>query len=230
MKIQSSKKIIAIVPARNGSKGLKNKNILKFGGKPLYMWPVDAALRSKIFSKIIISTDISKILDSKIDNVIIHKRPKKYCSDSSPSSELIIDVLKKYIEDEIYFCLLEPTSPFTDSIDIINAYSKITKNKVYNSLVSIMRNEKYHPSLNFKKKLNTLNPIMKNFKHIRRQDLGNSFCLDGSIYISNIKAYLKKKSFITSKTTFIELKKYKNIEIDDIFDFKYSEIILRNIL
>lgn len=222
-------KIIAIIPARKGSKGLKNKNIKLLHGKKLYMWPVDAALKSGIFNKIIITTDIPQILSTSIPNVIIHNRPKRFCKDISPSSEFIFDVISQYVTDEEYFCLLEPTSPFTDAQDIKRSFKKLLRNKIANSLVSVMENEKYHPDFNFTNISDLIKPIKKNFNTTRRQDLKKVFCLDGSIYISSIKEFVRQKSFISKNTTSIILNRYKNIEIDDIYDFTYCEYIAKKL-
>ena len=98
-------KNLAIIPARGGSKGLKNKNILKFNNKPLLAWSIIAAKKSKLFSKIIVSTDSKKIavIAKKYGAEVPFLRPKKLSSDRSKSVDLVIHALDFYKKKNLFF-------------------------------------------------------------------------------------------------------------------------------
>ena len=84
-------KVLAIIPARKNSKGLKNKNKLKFNKKPLFFWPLNAAIKSKYIDKIVLSSDDNDILrfSKNFNEVLFLKRPKKFAKDNSKSFDVI---------------------------------------------------------------------------------------------------------------------------------------------
>ena len=213
--------ILAIILARKNSKGLKKKNIRKVKGKELIYWPIRAALKSKYIDDVIVSTDCKNIrkLSKKYGASTPFLRPKQFARDSSSSYEAIkhcLDYLRSKGIFYEYFLLLEPTSPLTNSEDIDRAFEKLFKNKKAKSIVSVSKTEATHPI--FLSKLNNnkfLKPaFFKSFKFVRRQNLNDYFYFDGSLYISETKYYLKKKTFNHSKTLPIRLAKWKSIEID----------------
>ena len=109
-------KILAIIPARGGSKTIPLKNLYKLNKKPLIQYTIESAVSSKIFEKIVVSSDSKKILDfsKKNKKISIHKRPKKYALDFSSTDSVVECVLndemkKNKIYD--YLCVIEPTSP-----------------------------------------------------------------------------------------------------------------------
>ena len=224
-------KCLAIIPARKNSIGLKNKNKLNFDGKPLFFWPILAALKSGIFDKIVLSTDDEEIIKKSSffkEKIIRIKRPKKLSNKNSTSIDYInhtlnkLEKLKQLFE---YVIVSEPTSPLTDLNDIRETYKLLTSKSDITSVVSVQKNIKHHPSFNFrlnKKKL--LKPIVKN-SNIRRQDVSSLYYLDGSIYASKVSSLKKFKSFIQNNTIAYFPRSYKFIEIDDQFDFHLAELI-----
>lgn len=229
------KKVLCIVTARKNSKGLKNKNLKKINKKELFLWPLTFAKKSKYIDKLIISTDSEKIINIAKKNgfCVPFKRPKKLATDKSKSTDVILHALEFFKKKKFFFdyvVVLEPTSPMTDTSDIDNALKFINKRKA-NSLVSICKSEKYHPF--FQYKLNK-NFILKNFIEkkknfiYRRQDITDSFFLDGSIYIIEVKFFLKKKVIINSKTLGFLMPKYKSFEIDDFIDYQVVKFLKKN--
>ena len=222
-----NKKILCIVPARSGSKGLKNKNILKIKNKELIYYPIKAGLKSKYIDYVLFSSDSKKFMKiaKKYKAECPFTRPKKFSLDSSTSFEVIkhgIDFLKIY-KNKIfdYVICLEPTSPLTTSVDVDESIRKIIDSKS-KSLVGVMKSEKFSIPYHFKMdKKRGITPAVKgNDFRKRRQLVKNTFILDGSLYIANIKDYIKYKGFFTSKTIGWIMPKIKNIEIDDIVDFR----------
>ncbi len=224
-------KFLAIIPARKNSKGLKNKNKLTFHGKPLFYWPIIESIKSKVFDKIVLTTDDDIIIKKSEyfkDKILRIKRPKKLSTSTSKSSEYInhtLNKLKKRKYQFDYFMILEPTSPLTDYKDIINVYKMLKLNKKMTSVVSVQKNIKAHPNFNLQiSKDNRVKTLKKNIE-IRRQDISKLYYLDGSLYASKINSFQKFNSFIQLNTGAYFPKPYKFIEIDDKFDFELAQII-----
>lgn len=228
------KKIICIITARKNSKGIKNKNIKKINGKELIYYPINAARKSNLIDKVVVSTDSERIskISKKFGAEIPFLRPNKYAKDNSPSFDAIkhcLDFFKKNKEIYEYFVLLEPTSPLTTYKDIDFAINMLLKKKkIADALITVSKVEQTHPVFLAKKNHNNLiSPYLKKkFSFIRRQDLTPLFFFDGSIYISKVKTYIKKKTFHHNKTLAFELPKYKSIEIDDNIDLKIARLFL----
>jgi CMP-N,N'-diacetyllegionaminic acid synthase len=222
------KKIIAIVPARQGSKGLAKKNIINFIGKPLLAWSIEAALQSNYVDRIIVSTDSTEIagVGEKFGADIPFIRPSYLSEDSSTSVEVICHAIEfmseKLGENFDFVILLEPTSPLRTSEDVDLALEKLIGSPDARSLVSVGESESQHNKLQFnitESEFISVEPSSKKFVHIRRQDLARSYFLDGSIYLSYIHTLFEFASFVHGKTLTLSLPKWKNIEIDDEYDY-----------
>lgn len=222
------KKIIAIVPARQGSKGLAKKNIIDFLGKPLLVWSIEAALQSKYVDRIIVSTDSTEIagVGEKFGADIPFIRPSYLSEDNSTSVDVICHAIE-FMSEELgenfdFVILLEPTSPLRTSEDVDLALEKLIGSPDARSLVSVGESESQHNKLQFnitESEFISVEPSSKKFVHVRRQDLARSYFLDGSIYLSYIHTLFEIASFVHGKTLTLSLPKWKNIEIDDEYDY-----------
>ena len=230
------KKILAIILARKGSKGIKNKNLKILKNRKLVYWPIKAAKNSKYVDKIIVSTDCKIIRKTAIDYgaEAPFLRPKKFAQDNSPSYDAVKHCIKYLRKQKLlfdFFVLLEPTSPLTVSQDLDKAFLKFFKSKNAKSLVSVSKAEASHPVFLSKilKKSGFLKPLcVKKFKFIRRQDLKKIYFFDGSLYISNIDFYLKRKTFNHEKTIPYVMPKWKSLEIDQISDLICARALKEN--
>jgi N-acylneuraminate cytidylyltransferase/CMP-N,N'-diacetyllegionaminic acid synthase len=222
---------LAIIPARKNSIGLKNKNKLIFDGKPLFFWPILAALKSGVFDKIVLTTDDEEIIKKSNffkEKIIRIKRPKKFSTKNSLSTDYINHTLNKLKKIKYFFnyvVVLEPTSPLTDHNDIRETYRILTSNLNITSVVSVQKNIKHHPNFNLELLHNNKLKAIKKKTVIRRQDVSNLYYLDGSIYASKVSSLKKFNSFIQNNTKPYFTKPYKFIEIDDQFDFTLAELI-----
>ena len=219
----NKKKILGIITARSGSKGLKNKNILKVNNRPLLYWPIKAFKGSQYIDNFIISTDSKKYqkISKKYGCEAPFLRPKNIAKDNTMSFEVIKHAINFFKKKKIfydYFVLLEPTSPLTDSKDVDACIKKLIYNKKAKALVSVSKNINMHPEYNYEVDKKKFLKIKKNFIPRRRQKLNNFYFLDGSIYISEINSYLKKKTFYHSQTLANIMPKIKSFEIDDYID------------
>ncbi len=230
-----NKNILAIIPARQGSRELKNKNIRRFCNKPLIYWAIKAAKKSKYINKLIISTDSKKIKDiCKPFNVEVpFLRPKRISRDNSKSIELIVHAINFFKkENQIfdYIVLLEPTSPLTTSKDIDKALEILyKKDKIADSIVGVSENINKHPSFNVKiNNKGIIKPFQKKFLILRRQNLEKLYFYDGSLYISKTRKLIENKGFYHNRTLAYKTQKWKSIEIDDIVDFIIAETLFKN--
>lgn len=228
----NNKKVLGIIPARGGSKGLKNKNVLNLNGYPLIYWPIKALKNSKYVDKFILSSDSKKItkIANKYKCPTPFLRPKSLAKDTSSTIDVVIHAIDYFKSKNLYFdyvILLEPTSPLTSSDDVNKAIEKLDKNKKAHSIVGISKNINQHPSftvsLSNKKYLKFLD---KKFK--RRQEISDLYFLDGSLYISKVEALMKYKSFYHNKTLGFIMPKWKSFEIDDYIDFLIISTLMKN--
>lgn len=224
-------KVLALIPARSGSKGLKNKNILKLKDIPLIVWTIKSALKSKKIDKIIVDSDSKKILNiSKKFNVnnFIY-RPKKLALDKTPISDVIINALLEYKEEYDNFLLLQPTSPFRSSnhIDKFTNYFIKSKSKF---LVSISSNNKPKDwYFNILKKNNKIKLNIKNNKlSSNRQSFQDTYYINGLLYMANIKHFLNTKSFINTHTEGYIINGYQTLDIDSKDDLEYAKYLIKN--
>jgi N-acylneuraminate cytidylyltransferase/CMP-N,N'-diacetyllegionaminic acid synthase len=224
----NGKKIIAIVPARQGSKGLAKKNLIDFLGKPLLAWSIEAAVQSNYVDRIIVSTDSTEIagVGEKFGADIPFIRPSYLSEDNSTSVDVIYHAIEfmseKLGENFDFVILLEPTSPLRTSEDVDLALEKLIGSPDARSLVSVGESESQHNKLQFnitESEFISVEPPSKKFVHVRRQDLARSYFLDGSIYLSYIHTLFEFASFVHGKTLTLSLSKWKNIEIDDEYDY-----------
>tara|TARA_B100000780_G_C21110193_1_gene448575 strand:- start:515 stop:1216 length:702 start_codon:yes stop_codon:yes gene_type:complete len=228
------KKVLCVIPAREGSKGLKDKNIKILNKKPLIAWSILAAKKCKLIDKIIVSTDSLKIskIAKKYGASVPFIRPKKFAADKSSSFSVLKHAIEFYKNKNIYFdfiLMLEPTSPLRNPKDVDFCINKIKKRNI-ETLVSLTKVVDQHPIFLYSiSKENILKPYLKPKKlYVRRQDISPLFYLEGSIYISKISTLLKEKTWYHKKTQAFLTEKWKSLEIDDIDDFKLAQFYMKN--
>lgn len=224
--------ILAIIPARGGSKGLKRKNILDFMGKPLIAHTIEQAQDSKYVSRIIVSTEDEEIamISKKYGAEIPFMRPNRLADDFSSTNEVIEYTLKElemkegYIPDLI--CLLQCTSPLRTSEDIDNTINKLF-NTNSDSAVSITE-AKSNPYWTNILVDDRLEYFIKKGKQIkRRQDLPKIYELNGAVYVVKREVFLKEKTLETKNITGYVMKAENSIDIDNIIDLKTAEIMYK---
>mgnify|MGYP001225143742 CR=1 FL=1 len=220
----SETKILGLIPARGGSKGIPMKNLYPFNNKPLIQWTIESALDSNLLDKIIVSTDDDNIANfSKSKGVEVPFLREKYLAEDK---SLIIDTVLRIIEQFKsfdYVLLLQPTSPLRNKHDITNI---INLKKKYNasSLVSVCEANE-NPALFYEINDNYLSKTFKEFKSSNRQDFRKNYIINGALYLSSVENLRKYKSFITPITVPYIMPRERSIDIDDITDIKWAEFI-----
>lgn len=221
------KKVLAIIPARGGSKRLPNKNILPLAGKPLIAWTIEASLESAFIDKVIVSTDSLKIKEIALQYgaEIPFLRPSELATDTADSISVVKHTLDYFNGEFDYVVLLQPTSPLRTKDDIDNAF-KMLKGNV-KSVVSVCETE--HSPLwanTLPEDLSMENFIKHEVKNLRSQDLPSFYRLNGAIYISEIEYLFWNSGFIGKLTKAFIMKQDRSIDIDTEFDFKLCDFLI----
>jgi N-acylneuraminate cytidylyltransferase/CMP-N,N'-diacetyllegionaminic acid synthase len=232
----NNKKIIAVIPARSGSKGLPNKNVRELGGKPLIFWTIQAAKQSKYLDEIVVSTDSDQIakIAAEYGAHVPFIRPKELALDTTPTIDVIkhsLDFFREELNKDFdYTMLLEPTSPLRDVSDIDCALEDLEKNIDATSLVGVALTEVQNPAFLVKIDpsgyLRNLNN--ETIQPVRRQDIDAVYFLEGSVYVSETIQLEKFNSFYQNKTIGMVIPKWKSLEIDDLEDFIMVEALMRH--
>lgn len=210
-----TKKVLAIIPARGGSKGLPRKNIINLAGKPLIAWTIEASLGSKYITKTIVSSDSNGILQvAKNYGSHILKRPGQLATDISSSEVVVKHALESIQEKFDYVVLLQPTSPLRDTNDINSAFEKIFSLDA-TALISVCEYDNKILKAFKENKSKYIEGISNNkYPFMRRQDLPKTYMSNGAIYIIQVDEFLKNDSFFTDKTISFVMDEIKSLDID----------------
>lgn len=224
MKKKEEPRILALIPARAGSKRLKNKNILDFNGLPLISWTINSALKSKYISKVIVSSDDQRVhtLIENLPSVFAIKRPTSLATDLASSSDVALHALKLF-PDYDYLILLQPTSPLRDSHDIDSAFEYLIERKA-RSCFSLCRAVAGDKNLCNVNESGYFQKYARNFL-----PASNIHSINGAIYINDINDFLGSKQFVTESSIGYIMPRLKSIDIDSIDDFRAAEKIKANI-
>jgi len=221
-------KTICLIPARGGSKRIKNKNLLNFLGKPFLQRVIENAKKSQLFETIYVSTDSIKIkkVALKYGAVVPYIRSKKLSNDHAIIKDVINDFIKKVIlnkREKINIFVLYPTSIFVDKNMIIKC-SKMLKKAEYVTAVKKFP----HPierALKFNNK--NLKPIDIKKKIMRTQDLANYYYNSGQLDLFRLDAWIKKKIFYNMNVNFLVLKEFESVDIDNHEDLKLANKLFK---
>lgn len=224
-------KNIAIITARSGSKGIKDKNIKLLNGKPLLAYSIDVALESKMFDRVMVSTDSEKYaeISKKCGAEVPFLRSVENSGDTSGSWDVVKEVLKRYENSGERFetvCLLQPTSPLRTAEDIIKAY-KVFENKNANAVTGVCECD--HPAeyMMVLGEDHSLDEYRKNEVDLPRQLLKKQYRINGAIFIRKIKYNNEEVHIVCGGDYAYLMDKKKSIDIDDEDDFEYAEYLLR---
>ncbi|MGG2109433.1 acylneuraminate cytidylyltransferase family protein [Lysinibacillus pakistanensis] len=228
-----NKKILAIIPARGGSKGIPKKNIIKINGKPLLQYTIDAAIKSKYIDEIHVSTDDDEIVEvaENLGVSVLRKRPIELAQDNSKSIDVILDVINYYkeiIQQHFdYILLLQPTQPLRQSFHIDEAIEKII-NLGAESLVSVSLVDNHPILIRQINKEGKLISILQQTSTVRRQDFESYYVVNGAIYLNKIDAINSHTSLNDNKIPYIMDKKF-DIDIDEYFDVNVFKLKLKHL-
>jgi len=225
--------VLAIIPARGGSKSIPLKNIQKLGNKALIEYTITAAKKSKEINKIIVSTDSKKIstISKKIGAEVPFLRPKKFSQDNSPAMDVIKHTLKFLKEKQSYVpeivTILLTTSPFRTP-QMIDKSVRLLKNSNATCVLGVSKIKKEHPYRAFWPNGKYLKPLKSDFtKYYRRQIHPTCYYPNGMIYTFWYQTLKKFNTIYGSKIKPL-IEDENNIDIDNLFDLFIAEMKIKN--
>lgn len=230
-----NKSVIAVIPARSGSKGLPGKNIRDLCGKPLIAWSIEKAKQSDAVDTVLVSTDSQEIagIATKYGAAVPFIRPSELAYDESPTIDVLEHALDWYrdnrnIEFDI-IVLLEPTSPLREDKDIENMLSILLENESeYDAIVSVGEVSE-HPSIMKRLEGSRMEPFCQELvQTTRRQDNIPAYFPYGVGYIVKTETLRKYRTIYPRRTMAYKIQRYQNYEIDDLYDFICIEVIMKH--
>lgn len=208
--------VLAVVPARGGSRGVPGKNILPIGGRPLIQWTIDAARNSRHIDRLILSSDDPAIIEvaSKAGCEVPFRRDPALASDEASSIDVVVDALQRVPGHDIVV-LLQPTSPLRSTADIDGAI-ELLESSGAPACVSL-RTADEHPYWTFRL---TDGGVLTHFAEppagtpLRRQDLPAAWCLNGAVYVARVDWFLRERGFLSTQTVGYPMPAERSLDID----------------
>lgn len=230
-------RILGIIPARGGSKGVPKKNSKLLGGKPLIAYTLEAAKACKLITHVIVSTDDDDIIQiAQTYNIDVpFKRPLKLATDESPTIFTVIHAVEHFKLQGVDFdavCLLQVTNPFRTAAFIDTAIQKFIAAKT-DSLVSVLEvPHELNPHWVFEKTAQDTLVISTGETKIitRRQELPTCYYRDGAIYITKTNVLLEQKSLYGTTISYCVSDKNRHINIDTPDDWEQAEVMVKKIV
>lgn len=218
---------IGIITARGGSKRIPGKNIKTFCGKPMIQYSIEAALESRIFDEVMVSTDDEEIkaIALKCGARIPFMRSIKNSDDNAATHEVLVEVLEEYKKrgkEFEYACCIYPTAPFITSEKLINGMKLLLENRA-DSVVPVVPFS-FPPLRSFIVKEGLLEYKWPDKRLARSQDLESMYHDSGQFYFFNVSNFLKSKSLIMDKTIPFILSEMEVQDIDNESDWKLAEL------
>lgn len=221
-------KRIAIIPARSGSKGLKDKNIIDLCGKPLIAYSIEAALETGLFDHVIVSTDSEHYAEiAQHYGAEVMMRGEALSNDKATTFMVLEDILKNRLQESIdYFVLLQPTSPLRTSKHITEAIEKFeSKIEHFDFLVSMKEAEHAKVLVNPIDDDESLKYFDTDFSNYRRQGY-KDYSPNGAIFIAKPDSYLEQKHFFGAKALSYIMSAEDSVDIDGALDLVVAKAII----
>ena len=221
-------KRIAIIPARSGSKGLKDKNIIDLCGKPLIAYSIEAALETSLFDHVIVSTDSEHYAEiAQHYGAEVMMRGEALSNDKATTFMVLEDILKNRLQESIdYFVLLQPTSPLRTSKHITEAIEKFeSKIEHFDFLVSMKEAEHAKVLVNPIDDDESLKYFDTDFSNYRRQGY-KDYSPNGAIFIAKPDSYLEQKHFFGAKALSYIMSAEDSVDIDGALDLIIAKSII----
>ena len=228
----NDKKILAIIPARGGSKRLPRKNIRPLAGKPLLAYSIEAARSSQYIDRIIVSTEDMEIANiaKKFGADVPALRPMELAEDATKSDDVLkytaeyMESKENYIPDIIV--LIQPTSPLVSAEDIDKTVETLIAGNSHSSLTvcEITERPEWMYLLNNKKPMLFLN---KSSLKARSQDLPELGIINGAVYVMTHNTIMKRNKIIDENTSIYLMPRERTVDIDELFDFQLAEFLMK---
>lgn len=225
------KKVTAIIPARAGSKRLKDKNKLPINGIPLVEISVIAASRSKYIDKIIVSTDDLEIFEiCQKHNIIVSKRPEHLCGDHATTVDVVLNCAATHnLDADDLIVLLQPTSPLRETSDIDSAL-EFYRSRAAKSVVSVAETDHSPLWCNILPSDNNMDKFLpSDLQNVRSQDLPQYYRINGAIYITTVMQVKITNEIISGLDSYaFVMEKSHSVDIDNYIDYLLACAIFKN--
>ena len=223
----AGKRVLAVVPARGGSKRIKQKNLQDLGGIPLIAHTIIAAQKCAYIDKLLVSSDDAEILAiAQRYGCVIDKRKNELATDEAHTIDVLRDVLNRYDNFDI-LVTLQPTSPLRTTENITEALDfYVEKNS--DAVISVCEvNHPPHWSNTLDETLKMDNFISPSVKKMRSQDLGNYYKLNGAIYVNKVSRIAEEPSLFFEENSHAYIMERKlSVDIDTLDDLMYARYLL----
>lgn len=227
----AGERVLAVVPARGGSRGIPRKNIVPVGGKPLIAWTADAALASSVVDRAILSSEDAEILEAGraagLDTPFV--RPAELARDDTPGIDPVLhalDVLEAEGETFGWVVLLQPTSPLRSAADIDGA-AQLCIDRDAPAAVSVTAADKSPWWMFHLADGSRMEPLFDpDTRPHRRQDAPPVFVLNGAVYVARVSWLRRSRSFLTDETVGYVMPRERSVDVDEPADLHVVEALL----
>lgn len=228
----NGKKVLAIIPARGGSKRLPRKNILPLHGKPLIAWSIDAGLNSQYIDRVVVSTDCENIAQVAVNYGadVPCIRPSEIATDTSSTDSVILHFLSTLPDDDKpdVVVILQPTSPLRTVLDIDQALRLLIDKKA-EGIISVCECEHSPFWSNTLPIDGNMDGFIKKEYNKRSQDLPICYRLNGAVYIFTHEKLIREGLSLNNSVFSYIMPNERSVDIDNLIDFKIAETILTDI-
>ena len=224
------KKVLALIPARGGSKGIKDKNIINLNGSPLISYSVLAGRKSKYVDRVVVTTDSARIAEvaKTYGADVPFLRPAELASDTAKTIDAVLHTIQELQRENAEYdilVLLQPTQPLRTAQDIDGALETFCRNGM-KPLVSVREVEEHPVLIRTIDEMGMLHPMLSTGSTIRRQDMPKYYLVDGSIYINRIAEFNRETSFNDNSVPYI-MEANHSVDIDEMRDLQIAELYLK---
>lgn len=223
-------KVIAIIPARGGSKGIPGKNIYPILGKPLIEYSIEVALNSDAITEVWVSSDDPAILKvaSKHQGIRIHERNPEIAGDTSPITQTIEAVCKASELEADAIMLLQPTSPIRSSENLSEAIELLESDAHIQSVISVVEMDDVHPARMYWRENGQLRAIMPEYETTRRQDIPKAYYRNGSVYLVRKDAFERTNQVMVHPAKGYVMPTDQLLNIDEPRDVLIAEPLIKH--
>lgn len=219
--------LLALIPARGGSKGIPRKNVRPFCGKPLLQWSIDVALAASSVDQVVVSTDDPEIAEAALSGgaEVPFLRPPELASDTAPGIATVLHALEQLPEVSDVL-LLQPTSPLR-LVGDLDAIIALRQEAGRESAVSVTPSGK-HPAWMFAlSQQQQLEPLLPYVEAACRQQLPPAYALNGALYLASREFLEREHSFLTAGTLGYVMPLERSVDIDSPLDWQWGEFLMQ---
>ena len=226
-------KTLCIIPARGGSKRIPRKNVLPLNGIPLIAYTIRSAKHSRVFDKIVVSTEDDEIAQVAIsEGVEVDARPMEMAGDKVTKVQVVKEYLERTNAENEFdnIAALLPTCPFRTAEDVQSAANVFFENKENEFLIGVVEYE-FPIQLALKKRDGKVVEMENTDSYLttRSQNIEKKYHPNGAIYLASIKAFNRKSTFFNEKMLYYEMPQLRSFDIDYPYQFQIAEIIAKQI-